>query len=273
MRQYVLELTLARHKWAHQERFSTDKTYRVLDTAERLLRHVDAQTEMAAVYALKLQALWRLWDETLTDETLWDETTNSDSGPSRAWLAGESWAKYRAEREQERIDSGEAPSQEDVDDYYASFSEGESLTKATEALESADAAAEKAASELPTLIETIIVEDITDVTSADNGTLEYMGHQVLVYIRHQLLEHDGSPVTYKFHVAECTTLESARKDGRLGRYVATSRKDGIFLVSFLDQDGDPSLEAHEIELGVCTHCLKVIGASESDFTLDSIFSE
>jgi len=41
-RAYTSELREARNQWAHQGQFSTDDTYRMLDTAERLLQAFSA---------------------------------------------------------------------------------------------------------------------------------------------------------------------------------------------------------------------------------------
>ena len=48
-RSYVGEMRDARNKWAHQEKFSTRDTLRILDTAERLLTAFSAGEQMRAV--------------------------------------------------------------------------------------------------------------------------------------------------------------------------------------------------------------------------------
>ncbi|HEY4035590.1 MAG TPA: Swt1 family HEPN domain-containing protein [Ktedonobacteraceae bacterium] len=61
-RNYVSELREVRNKWAHQHPFSTDDTYRALDTAERLLNAVSAVEQAAEVRKMK-QDLLRLSQE------------------------------------------------------------------------------------------------------------------------------------------------------------------------------------------------------------------
>ncbi len=61
-RNYVSELREVRNKSAHQHPFSTDDTYRALDTAERLLNAVSAVEQAAEVHKLK-QDLLRLSQE------------------------------------------------------------------------------------------------------------------------------------------------------------------------------------------------------------------
>ena len=56
-RNYVSELRTARNKWAHNEQFSTDDTYRVLDTAERLLQSLSAAEQVTAVRTAKQDLL------------------------------------------------------------------------------------------------------------------------------------------------------------------------------------------------------------------------
>ena len=51
-RNYVFELRDTRNRWAHNEAFNADETYRTLDTVERLLDAIDAR-EAAAVRRAK----------------------------------------------------------------------------------------------------------------------------------------------------------------------------------------------------------------------------
>lgn len=52
-RNYVSELIEARNRWAHQEPFSSDDTYRALDSAERLLHAISAGEQAADVGRMK----------------------------------------------------------------------------------------------------------------------------------------------------------------------------------------------------------------------------
>ncbi len=52
-RNYVSELIEARNRWAHQESFTSDDAYRVLDSAERLLQAISAGEQAAEVGRMK----------------------------------------------------------------------------------------------------------------------------------------------------------------------------------------------------------------------------
>jgi Swt1-like HEPN len=56
-RNLVEELRLMRNDWAHQKPFSTDDTYRALDSAERLLRAIGAEQEAGTLKRLRLELL------------------------------------------------------------------------------------------------------------------------------------------------------------------------------------------------------------------------
>ena len=56
------ELREVRNKWAHNSPFSMDDTYRALDTAERLLRAINAPAEADQVRAMKRDALHSTFD-------------------------------------------------------------------------------------------------------------------------------------------------------------------------------------------------------------------
>jgi DNA-binding GntR family transcriptional regulator len=54
-RSIVNELREHRNNWAHQATFTDDDAYRVLDSAERLLRAIGADSEAKAAKALRLE--------------------------------------------------------------------------------------------------------------------------------------------------------------------------------------------------------------------------
>ncbi|MEZ5064071.1 MAG: HNH endonuclease signature motif containing protein [bacterium] len=101
------------------------------------------------------------------------------------------------------------------------------------------------------------IEDIREIEAGDDGTLRYREFRVLVYIRDQFLDQDGQRGDrYRYHVAECSTLTKMRQQNRFGRYVATTRDDGKFVVNFIErfthEVRDPGVE---VELRVCRNCL------------------
>lgn len=123
--------------------------------------------------------------------------------------------------------------------------------------------------------------------NSDFGVLSAKGVQLMLYIPDQggsldEVLRDGSKGK-KVHVAECSTLESMRNEGRFPRYQVTSRRDGLLPVygygTPLDKN-DPKLA----RLCVCKNCLTVLnykGYSTSDwkhknkvfreFTFDTFF--
>ena len=91
-----------------------------------------------------------------------------------------------------------------------------------------------------------------EIEPAADGTLEYAGRKVVVYIRDQYRLSDATREQLnRFHVADCVTLQDMRRDDRYERYVVTNRTDGKFIVNFLH---DQVKEA-ERELYVCKYCL------------------
>lgn len=85
----------------------------------------------------------------------------------------------------------------------------------------------------------------------DDGTLEYDGRKVVVYIRDQNV--DFQP--YRFHVANCSTLLQMRRQNRYDRYVVATRTDGNFIVNSFERDTLIEENAEE-RLDVCINCLK-----------------
>lgn len=96
------------------------------------------------------------------------------------------------------------------------------------------------------LVTTGIDIRLDEIEYASDGTLEYEGQKVVVYIRDQHIRYP-----YKFHVADCWALSEAKSQGRYdSRYVVTTRRDGRFTVNFLG--GERGVERR---LDVCRCCL------------------
>ncbi|ETX05896.1 MAG: hypothetical protein ETSY2_20360 [Candidatus Entotheonella gemina] len=109
--------------------------------------------------------------------------------------------------------------------------------------------------DLNQLITDGIIIDIIEITTSPDGTLDYRGEKVLVYIRDQELSHAQRESGYKFHIAECRTLSDMRSKNRFDiRYVVTNRQDGMFLVN-RTRNGKIVENNREIELHVCKNCL------------------
>ena len=100
-----------------------------------------------------------------------------------------------------------------------------------------------------------------EIEYAPDGTLEYEGRKVVVYIRDQynsykLVDPDelDPEQLCKFHVADCPTLKTMRSQNRYERYVVATRTDGKFTVNFLD-GGRLIEKGVECRLYVCKNCL------------------
>ena len=83
---------------------------------------------------------------------------------------------------------------------------------------------------------------------ADDGTLEYQGRKVVLYIR------DVRGHLPKYHAMDCQTLKSMRSAGRYKRYVVTRRTDGEFLLNFADNLLRDDPETYR--LNICKNCLR-----------------
>ncbi len=106
------------------------------------------------------------------------------------------------------------------------------------------------------LAEGIVITNLDEVIPADDGTLEYKGQKVILYIRDQGSSgYQGKRSRYTFHVANCTTLHEMNRKGRYERYVVATRKDGKFIVNRFDWDELVEKEV-ECELPVCRNCLR-----------------
>jgi len=108
------------------------------------------------------------------------------------------------------------------------------------------------------LAEGIVITDLDEVTTADDGTLEYKGQKIILYIRDQRIsmKYQGTAGSgYRFHVADCDMLQTMRNHGRYERYVVASRWDGKFKVNrfYFEQLVEEDVEC---EIPVCKKCLR-----------------
>ena len=86
-----------------------------------------------------------------------------------------------------------------------------------------------------------------EIAVAPNGTLEYQGQKVILYIR-DVMGH-----LPKYHVVDCRTLKVMRRAGRYKRYVVTRRTDGEFILNFADNLSRDDPETHRLD--ICKNCL------------------
>lgn len=87
-RGYTSELRDGRNNWAHQKQFTTDDTYRLLDTAERLLQAFSAADQVKTVQGLKRDLQRQVFDEEARGErrrTAAKATEGTPLGSLAAW--------------------------------------------------------------------------------------------------------------------------------------------------------------------------------------------
>jgi hypothetical protein len=120
---------------------------------------------------------------------------------------------------------------------------------------------------------------LSDLSLQKDGTFEIFGKKVLIYIRDQVA--GGS---YKFHIANCSTLRKAQQIGRYDRYVVSIRTDGKFKVVEIFGGGSWREERDDVKLQVCRNCLHHLDYQEyrsryhqrdriqSKFTVENFFA-
>ena len=94
----------------------------------------------------------------------------------------------------------------------------------------------------------------------NQGLLSIRGRQVLLFIPDHSLQIEktliDSKYGNKFHVADCTTLEEARRKKRFERYKVTNNLTGIFPIYGISNTGKVVQES--TELNVCKNCLSLL---------------
>jgi hypothetical protein len=96
--------------------------------------------------------------------------------------------------------------------------------------------------------------DVTlkEIEICGDGTFEYNGTKVLLYIRDQY----SDMAEYKFHLCTCKTIFEMKNRNRLERFVISTRTDGKFKVNIVNKITNAVLEKGVIkDLKVCKNCL------------------
>ena len=109
------------------------------------------------------------------------------------------------------------------------------------------------------------IENIKDHINPLDGTFDYKGQKVILYIKQQyrrLRELERPRWEYKYHLCYCDTLEQMELKGRFkSRYVVTQRVDGIFLVDIIAIETKTYYKENELcNLNVCKQCLRKLGS-------------
>lgn len=99
--------------------------------------------------------------------------------------------------------------------------------------------------------------DLKDV-KVESGLLNFEGRHVTLYIK-------DNGTSARFHVADCSTLQGMRADGKLERYVITNNTSGEFLV-------ETSYGEKHARLKICKNCLRKLNYKGCNTTtnIDSI---
>jgi len=109
-----------------------------------------------------------------------------------------------------------------------------------------------------------------DINILDDGTLAYKDRRIIIYIRDIMHFNKYGNSMPKFHLANCTTLQSMRSGGRFSRYVGSIRTDGIFEVN---QFISGRKENQNVKLNVCKNCLGYLNYKNYLDNKNSIFQE
>lgn len=101
-----------------------------------------------------------------------------------------------------------------------------------------------------------ILVDVKEITFCKDGTFEYKDQKVLVYIRDQHMNPRYGQGEYKFHICNCSTIDTYVRNNRFDRYVVSTRTDGKFLVNIVNTMSKEYIEKNVIkEMKVCKNCL------------------
>ena len=100
---------------------------------------------------------------------------------------------------------------------------------------------------------------LSEIEINTDGTFEYKGQKVLIYIRDQYFFPNDPTREYKFHICNCETIDSYFRSQRIDRYVVSTRKTGEFLVNVNHRYTGELLEEKAIKkMNVCKNCLKAM---------------
>ena len=103
--------------------------------------------------------------------------------------------------------------------------------------------------------------DLDDVIGSDNGELitimkDGTVRKTMAYISERPAYYDNRGWAYpKYHIYDCQTMQTMRKNERGHRYKKTMRDDGSFFM-LITYDTDKKSEKIDKELSVCGYCFK-----------------
>lgn len=96
---------------------------------------------------------------------------------------------------------------------------------------------------------------LDEIDICKDGTLEYRDKKMVLYIRDRNYRYKEKS-SYKYHISWCSVLQRMKNENRFGRYVVSQRKDGLFMVNFIDTYKNVVIEENvPVEMNVCKPCL------------------
>ena len=110
--------------------------------------------------------------------------------------------------------------------------------------------------------------DDSDLEISSYG-ITYRGNRVILYIRDQP-QYGDKTSEYKFHLIDCATLKSMRKQNRYGKYVVSHETTGKFKVNRIINNRPTESEE---ELHVCKNCLRRLNRQGYNFTYENFSIE
>lgn len=115
------------------------------------------------------------------------------------------------------------------------------------------------------LIDSAIPVSKSEIAQKPGELLEYKGRKVVAYIRDQkaAVNFYRNRSEYRYHLCNCSTLQSMRDIGREHRYLATQRKDGMFEAHDLTVD---PVQKGIVQMDLCKNCMEILWRKEKYFT-------
>ena len=92
-----------------------------------------------------------------------------------------------------------------------------------------------------------------------DGSFEWKGQKVIVYIKDQWAKSFFGKSEYKYHIANCRTQVNMKLQGRINRYVISTRKDGLFEINLRDGRTRTVISKNvEKPMNICMNCLSTM---------------
>ncbi len=103
------------------------------------------------------------------------------------------------------------------------------------------------------LLDSAIPVSGSEIDIGRDGLLEYGGRKVVAYIRDQWTPVYFNRSEYRYHLCNCTTLQTMKDHGREKRYLVTRRWDGLFEVNYVKGG---SVRKRIVAMDLCRNCIR-----------------